>query len=67
MTGKSLKKNNLIVAPKVLYVKKINIYHVLISKHNSNHEKQIILLMILNRKGWHLAVKKFSTLLRGIT
>ena len=50
MTGKSLKKNNLIVAPNALYVKKINIYHVLISKHNSNHEKQIILLMILNEK-----------------
>ena len=36
-------------------------------KHNSNHEKQVLFLMIPNRKEWHyLAVKKLSTLLRGI-
>ena len=37
-------------------------------KHNSTHEKQINLLMILNKenKGWHyLAVKKLSALIRG--
>ena len=36
---------------------------------NSNREKQVILLMIPNRKGrWHyLAVKKLSALLRVIT
>ena len=39
-----------------------------VSKHNSNREKQVILLsMIPNRKVWHcLAVKKLSALLRGI-
>ena len=37
-------------------------------KHDSNCEKQVILLMIPNGKEWHyLAVKKLSTLLRGIT
>ena len=45
----------------------MNIYPAYISKHNSNHDKQIILLMIPNRRRWHyLAVKKLSTLLRGI-
>ena len=39
-----------------------------ISKYNSNHEKQITLLMIPSEKGWHyLAAKKLSPLLRGIT
>ena len=39
-----------------------------ISKHHSNHEKQVILSMIQNGKKWHyLAVKKLSALLRGIT
>ena len=37
---------------------------------NITHEKQIILLMIPNKEkeGWHyLAVKKLSTILRGVT
>ena len=39
-----------------------------ISQNNLNHENQIILLMITDGKKWHyLAVKKLSTLLRGIT
>ena len=39
-----------------------------VSKHNSNLEKQTILLMIPNGEGWHyLAVKKLAALLRGIT
>ena len=47
----------------------IYIYPAYVSKDNPNHEKQVILLMISNgEKGrWHyLAVKKLSTLLRGI-
>ena len=39
-----------------------------VSKHNSNCEKQVILLMIPNGevRRWHyLAVKKLSALLRG--
>ena len=39
------------------------------SEHNSNREKQVILLMIPSGEGWHyLAVKKLSvSTLRGIT
>ena len=45
----------------------MNIYSAYISKHNSNHEKPIILLMIQNGKGWHyLAVKTLFALLRRI-
>ena len=39
-------------------------------QNNSNREKQVILLIILNREKWrwnYLAVKKLSALLRGIT
>ena len=46
---------------------KENIYPAYVSKHNSNREKQVILLMIQN-EGWHyLAVKKLSASLRGIS
>ena len=42
-------------------------YPAYISKYNSNHGKQVILLMIPNREGWHdLAVKELSALLKGI-
>ena len=65
---KKIEKNN-IIALNVLYVKKEKIYCAYVSKHDSNREKQGILLMISNReKIWHYAVvKKLSTLLRGIT
>ena len=48
---------------------KQKIYLAYVSKYNSNREKQVIPLMILNgEKQWHyLAVKKVSALLRGIT
>ena len=37
-----------------------------VSKNNSNHEKQVILLMISNGEKWHyLAVKKLSAFLRS--
>ena len=44
-------------------------YPANVSKHNSNREKQVILLTISNgEKLWHyLAMKKLSALLRGIT
>ena len=46
----------------------MNTYPANISKHNSDHEKQIILLMIPNGEGWHcFAVKRMSVLLIGIT
>ena len=61
-------KNNVTIALNVLYAKKEKIYPAYVSKHNSNREKQVIFLMISNEEGWHyLAVKKLSTLLRGIT
>ena len=37
------------------------------SKHNSNHEKKAIILMIPNGGGWHCFTKKSLALLRGIT
>ena len=41
-------KNNITVALNVLYAKKEKIYATYVSKHNSNHEKQVTLLMISN-------------------
>ena len=50
-----------------MYTEKEKIYPVYVSKHNSNHEKQAILLMSPNEEKWrYLAVKKLSGLLRGI-
>ena len=46
----------------------INIYPAYASKHKSNCEKQASCLTISNgEQQWHLAVKKLSALLRGIT
>ena len=66
---KKFEKNNVTIALNVLYAKKEKIYPACVSKHNSNCEKQFILLMTSNReKLWHcLAVKKLSALLRGIS
>ena len=48
--------------------KKIYIYPAYVSKHNSNREKQIIILMISNGGKWHYpAVKELSALLTGTT
>ena len=42
----------------------MNIYPDYISKHNSNHGKKVILLMIPNGERWHyLVVKELSALL----
>ena len=61
---KKFQKNNRTIALNILYAKKGKIYPAYVSKHNSNREKQVILLMI----PWHyLALKKLSALLRGIT
>ena len=66
---KKFQKNNVTIDLNVLYAKKEKIYPSYVSKHNSNYEKQVILLMISNRqKLWDfLVAKKLSTLLRGIT
>ena len=60
-------KNNIAIALNVLHAKTEKLYPASISKHNSNHEIQIILLMIPNGEARHyLAIKKLSALLRGI-
>ena len=51
MTGRNYEKNNLTIALNVLYAKKEKIYPAYVSKHNSNREKQVILLMISNGEG----------------
>ena len=49
-------------------LKKKRIYLVYVLKHNSNREKQVNLLMILNGEGWHyIAVKILPALLRRKT
>ena len=46
-------------------LKKKKIYPAYASKHNSNHEKQVIILMIPNAEGWHyLAVKKTISIIK---
>ena len=51
----------------MLYGKNEKIYPVYLSKHNSNREKQVFLI-IPNGEGWHYtAVKKLPALLRGMT
>ena len=63
----NFEKNNVETAPNVLYAKKEKIYPAYVSKHNSNQEKQVILLMISNKEGWlYLAIKKLSVWLRAI-
>ena len=66
---KRFEKNNPIIALNILYTKEKELCPVYISNINSNCEKQIILLIIPNNeKGdYILAVKRLSTLLRGIT
>ena len=67
---KTFGKNDPTIALNVPYIKEKEICPAYISKINLNCEKQIILLMIPNeeKEGWrYLAVKKLSTLLRGIT
>ena len=57
---KKSEKINVTIALNVLYYTKEKICPVYVSKHNSNCEKQVILLMIPNGQGWHyLAVKNY--------
>ena len=50
------------------FLKKEKIYPAYVSKHDSNREKQVILIIIPNREGWYyLAVKELSALLGGLT
>ena len=43
---KKFEKNNVTIALNVLHAKKEKIYPTYVSKHNSNREKQVILLII---------------------
>ena len=45
---RKLEKNNETIAPSVLHAKKEKIYCAYVSKHNSNREKQVTLIMIPN-------------------
>ena len=47
---KKIEKNNVTIALNVLCAKKEKIYPACVSKHNSNREKQVILLMISNEE-----------------
>ena len=62
-----IEKNNETIVLSVLYAKREETYPADVSKHNSNHEKQVILLMIPNGGWYHLAVRKQLALLREIT
>ena len=44
-----------------MYAKKEQIYPAYVSKHNSNREKQVIVLTITDGEKWHyLAVKNYQ-------
>ena len=65
---KKFEKKNVTIALNALYAKKERIYPAFVSKHNSDCEKKVILLMISSGEKWHyLAVKKLTALLKGIT
>ena len=51
MIAKKIEKNNVTITLNVLYVKKEKIYPAYVSKHNSNRERQVVLLMIPNGEG----------------
>ena len=48
-----IEKINRTIALNVSYAKKEEIYPAYVSKHNSNREKQVILLVIPNGEKWH--------------
>ena len=48
---KNFEKNNATIILNILFAKKEKIHPTYFSKHYLNREKQVILLMILNRKG----------------
>ena len=51
MIGKRLRKNNSRIVLNIFCIKKKKeIYPAYISRHNSTHEKQIVLLMIPNEE-----------------
>ena len=60
-------KNSVTIALNVLYAKKEKIYPPYVSKHNSDREKQAILLTIPNGEGWHyFAVKETISIINSL-
>ena len=74
---KKYEKYNVAIAFNVMYAEQEKVYPAYVSKHQSDREKQVILLMIPNGEKHkaksgeqlfhYLVVKKLSALLRGIT
>ena len=61
-------KNNLTNVLNVLLATKEKIYLDCLSKHNSDHKKKVILLIISTGEGWHyLEVRKLPTLSTEVT
>ena len=51
-----------------MYAKKKKIHRAYVSKHNSNHQKQTIFLMIPKRERWiYITVKQLPAIFRDIT
>ena len=46
--SKNVEKNNLTIAANILHAKKNNTYPAYVSKHNSNHQKQVLFYLIAN-------------------
>ena len=56
---KNFEKNSLVIAIDVWYTKNKKIYYFYASKHNSNgKKKQVNLLVIPNKEGWHYIAPK---------
>ena len=67
---KKFELNNELIALNILHVpyKTGKIHLAYKSKHDLNHEKQVVLLMITDGEKWnYLAVTRLSGLLRGVT
>ena len=52
---------NLAIAFNVFYAKKEKMYPAYVSKHNSDHEKQVIILMIPNGEGRNADKRRCKT------
>ena len=53
---KKIEKNNVTIALNVLHARKEKMYPPYVSKHNSNCENKVILLIIPNRETWHYLI-----------
>ena len=65
MIGKNLSNIMSLLLLMFCMLKNKKIYPAYVSKHNSNYEKQVVLLMIPNIQEWHyLTVKKLPALFK---